>query len=140
MDINTKPTRLDAFFKNVDLALFNNYFKTDNGVSAKSCYPSDDATEEHNFSLQDQISLVIYSTGLCKLNFKVNKKQSVYKWNVRILDASKKNLLSFEYAPLIVESSNESSSRQFKLERRFSQINESLIEKASYVQLVNLPI
>ena len=63
MDINTKPTRLDAFFKNVDLALFNNYFKTDNGVSAKSCYPSDNTTEEHNFSLQDQISLVIYSTA-----------------------------------------------------------------------------
>jgi hypothetical protein len=139
MEINTKPTRLDAFFKNVDLALFNNYFKTDNGVSAKSCHPSDDVNEGHNFSLQDQISLVIYSTGLCKLNFKVNKNQSVYKWNVRILDASKKNLLSFEFAPLIVESSNGSTSRQFKLERRFSQVNESLIEKASYVQLVNLP-
>lgn len=139
MEINTKPTRLDTFFKNVDLALFNNYFKTDNGVSAKSCNPSDDAKKEHTFSLQDQISLVIYSTGLCKLNFKVHQKQSVYKWNVRILDASKRNLLSFEFAPLVVESSNESASRQFKLERRFSQINESLVEKASYVQLLNLP-
>ena len=139
MDINTKPTRLDAFFKNVDLALFNNYFRMDNGISAKSCDPSESTNELTNFSLRDQITFVIYSTGLCKLNFKVNRSQAVYKWNVRILDASKRNLLSFEFAPLIVESNREETSRQFKLERRFSQIDESLIEKASYVQLLNLP-
>jgi hypothetical protein len=137
MKVNTKSTRLDAFFKNVDLALFNNYLKSENGVTAKSSYPSDYSSNPPTYKLSDELSLVIYSTGLCKLNFNIQKDRSLYKWHVRILDASKKELLSFEYAPLVVESKHQNTTRNFKLERRFHQIDEKLIEKATYIQLRN---
>ena len=137
MKVNSKSTRLDAFFKNVDLALFNNYLRSENGVTAKSCYPSDYKSTPPTYKLSDELCLIIYSTGLCKLNFNIQKNCSLYKWHVRILDAAKKDLLSFEYAPLIVESDHENTTKQFKLERLYNQIKQDLIEKATDIQLVN---
>ena len=81
MKVKTKSTRLDAFFKNVDLALFNNYLKSENGVTAKSSYPSDYSSNPPTYKLSDELSLVIYSTGLCKLNFNIQKDRSLYKWH-----------------------------------------------------------
>jgi len=134
----TKLTRLDEAFINVPLMASSNFYKTENGVSAKAWNPfENEDLNPSNWSSSD-LNIVLFSTGSCKLNFSVNAQNMIYNWSIRILDESSNELLSFDFAPFSIEGSSNRVARQFKMERRFRELNDEMVEKAAYIQLVNL--
>ena len=120
------------------LIAFSNHFTTENGISAKSWYPKDEQNIETSQWVENDINIVFYSTGLCKLSFSLNEESSNYSWGVRFLDQTKNEMKTIRFAPLYIDANSKRKSRQIKLERRIEEINESFIKEANYIQLVNL--
>lgn len=138
MTNQSHPTRVEEAFINSPYLSNSNYYKTENGVSAKSWYPFDDENMKTNAWSSKEMEVMFYSTGLCKINFSIKSINSIFKWGIRLLDKSKKQLFSIEFAPLVVDSENNDKLRSFKLERRFAEIDDSLLKKCIYIQVCNL--
>lgn len=131
----TKSSRTNLAYKDLAFISTSNLFTNENGVSARSWSPM---SEENENSTNNDVSVTLFSTGLCKLNYSVSANNTSYTWGIRILDENKEELLTFEFAPMIIESLNREKRRPFKLERRFIEIDSSFIENAAYIQVQNM--
>ena len=117
--------------------MYSDYYTTVKGISAKSWYPQDEKNTESSQWLLNDINIILYSTGLCKLNFLSSNENTSYSWGVRFLDIDKNELKSINFAPLFIDSSKGKKARSIKLEHRVKEISESLIEDTVFIQLVN---
>lgn len=133
----TRTSRKNQAYKNALLVANSNVFRTENGISARTWSSLDMETEVANWSTND-VSVTLFSTGLCRLNYSVNSNNRRYNWGVRFLNANKEELLTFEFAPMIIEQLNRAKSRPFRLERRFSEIDETFIDEVAYIQIQNI--
>lgn len=133
----TRTSRTNQAYKNALLVANSNVFSTENGVSARSWSSIDMNEEVANWSMND-VSVTLFSTGLCRLNYSVNSNNRRYNWGVRFLNANKEELLTFEFAPMIIEQLNKAKSRPFRLERRFNEIDETFIDEVAYIQIQNI--
>jgi hypothetical protein len=134
----TQTNRTNQAYKNATLIDMSSFFQTENGVSARSWYPADqDNMSNGNWSNND-VSVTLYSTGLCRLNYSVNSNNRRYNWGVRFLNANREEMLTFEFAPMVIEQLNRTTARPFRLERRFFEIDEAFIRDVVYIQIQNL--
>ena len=133
----TRTSRTNQAYKNALLVANSNVFSTENGVSARS-WSSIDVNEEAASWSTNDVSVTLFSTGLCRLNYSVNSNNRRYNWGVRFLNANKEELLTFEFAPMIIEQLNKAKSRPFRLERRFNEIDETFIDEVAYIQIQNI--
>ena len=134
----TQTNKTNKVYKNATLIDSSDFFQTENGVAARTWHPADqDNMSNANWSNND-VSVTLFSTGLCRLNYSVNSNNRRYNWGVRFLNANKEEMLSFEFAPMIIEQLNRQTSRPFRLERRFFEINEEFIKDVVYIQIQNL--
>ena len=134
----TKTSRTNLAYKNALLVANSKVFKTENGVSARTWNSMDmDNMESGSWSSND-VSVTLFSTGLCRLNYSVNSNNRRYNWGVRFLNANKEEMLTFEFAPMVIEQLNRAKSRPFRLERRFNEIDEAFINEVAYIQIQNI--
>jgi hypothetical protein len=134
----TKTNRTNEAYKSATLIDISNLFEAENGVKARTWNPKDQNNLAGGSWSNNDVSVTLYSTGLCRLNYSVNSNNRRYNWGVRFLDANKEEMLTFEFAPMIIEQLNDRTSRPFRLERRFPVIDESFINDVAYIQIQNL--
>jgi hypothetical protein len=134
----TKSNRTNEAYKSATLIDVSSLFETENGVTARTWNPKDQNNLAGGSWSNNDVSVTLFSTGLCRLNYSVNSNNRRYNWGVRFLDANKEEMLTFEFAPMIIEQLNNRASRPFRLERRFSEIDESFINDVVYIQIQNL--
>jgi len=125
-------------YETAPLIVFSNHYTTENGISAKSWYPKDEQNSHTSQWLKNDINIVFYSTGLCKLHFLLSEDNSSYSWGIRFLDQFKKEMKTISFAPLLIDTLGNKKARQVKLERRIADITDSFIKEANFIQLVNL--
>lgn len=128
---------VDVLFDSIPKTQASKHITTENGVSAKSWYPLDNKEIDESVWSCNEMNVVVYSTGLCKMTFSVKPVSMVYTWVLRILDSNDKPLICFDLAPISIESKNRLDYRMFKVERRYHKINEDLINKAYSIQIIN---
>lgn len=124
-------------FESAPIVAFSNFYTTENGISAKSWYPQDEQNISSDQWLQNDINIVFYSTGLCKLSFSLSEEDSYYSWGIKFLDQNEKMLKTINFAPLFIDFSKKKKKRQVKLEHRLPEKDQFMIDEVKYVQLVN---
>lgn len=134
----TRTSRTNQAYKNALLVANSNLFRTENGVSARTWTSIDMDDIEAGYWSSNDVSVTLFSTGLCRLNYSVNSNNRNYNWGVRFLNANKEEMLTFDFAPMVIEQLNRAKSRPFRLERRFNEIDESFIEDVAYIQILNI--
>jgi hypothetical protein len=133
-----QTNRTKHVYENATFIDTSKFFETENGVSARTWNPADqDNMSNANWSNND-VSVTLFSTGLCRLNYSVNSNNRRYNWGVRFLNANKEEMLTFEFAPMIIEQLNQKTARPFRLERRFQEIDQDFIKDVVYIQIKNL--
>lgn len=130
-------TRVDALFDSVPLIHSSKHLTTENGVSAKSWYPLDNSEMSKNKWQCNEMNVTLYSTGLCKMTFSSISEFKVYNWLLRVVDEFNNQLLTISFSPMIIERVKPKDYRIFKVERRFSEVDEALINKAHSIQVIN---
>ena len=130
-------TRVGALFDSVPLISSDQFITSENGVSAKSWYPLDNKELEVKDWLCNEISVKLYSTGLCKLVFSTKARHKEYNWMFRVLDEHSTVLFQMEFPPILVEVSGENNFKLFNQQRRFDGIHSDLIDRAQYIQVIN---
>jgi histidinol phosphatase-like enzyme len=137
MGQENKQISIKEAFEQAPIVSFSEFFRTENGISTKSWFSNGEVTYELNTWKDAEISIVFYSTGLCKINFSLNDANDYYAWCIRFLDKEKNELTAINFAPIISESNRKRKARPIKLEHRLKDFQEYFFEQIEYLQLIN---